>query len=240
MGSGAIHDAFTPKSKFMKPIFENLELVKQKLRDAAERSGRPSSDVELLAVSKTFPPRIIQEAADAGQTLFGENKVQELIAKVPALPSHLRWHFIGHLQSNKIRKILPLTEAIHSIDSVDLATQVDRIAGELGLHPQVYIQVNIADDGAKFGFSPAECERALDSLLDLPRLEFVGLMTVPAFDPDPEKTRRHFAALREFRDRLAPTVSLPRLSMGMSHDFEVAVEEGATIVRVGSQIFGAR
>ena len=224
----------------MKPISENLELVKQKMRDAADRSGRRYSDIELLAVSKTKPPDAIQEAVAAGHSLFGENKVQELVAKAPILPGHLRWHFIGHLQSNKIRKVIPLAEAIHSVDSVDLATQINRISDDLALHPKVYLQINIAADGAKFGFSPEECERALDALLALPRLEIVGLMTIPAFDPDPEKTRRHFIALREFRDRLASTVPLPGLSMGMSHDFEVAIEEGATIVRVGSQIFGAR
>ena len=224
----------------MKPISENLELVKQNLSAAAERSGRKSSEIELLAVSKTWPPEVVREAVDAGQALFGENKVQDLVAKVPALPSHLRWHFIGHLQKNKIRKVLPVTEAIHSIDSLELATQVDRIADELALHPEVYLQVNIAQDGAKFGFTPESCERELEALLALPRLQIVGLMTIPAFDPDPEKTRRHFVALREFRDHLASIVPLPGLSMGMSHDYEVAIEEGATIVRVGSQIFGQR
>ena len=224
----------------MKPISENLEIVKRNLRKAAEKAGREPSEVELLAVSKTWPPEIVGEAAAAGQSLFGENKVQEILAKAPVLPSHLRWHFIGHLQKNKIRKVLPLAEAVHSIDSVELATQVDRIAAELGLHPKVYLQVNIADDGAKYGFTADDCARALDSLLELPRLEIIGLMTIPAFDPDPEKTRPHFAALRKLRDRLSETVPLPGLSMGMSHDYEVAIEEGATIVRVGSQIFGKR
>ncbi len=224
----------------MKPISENLEIVKQKLRRAAERSGRDPAEVHLMAVSKTYPPETVHAAVLAGQFLFGENTVQEVLAKAPALPPYLRWHLIGHLQTNKIRKILPLVDAIHSVDSLDLAIQIDRVAADLGLHPNVYLQVNIADDGAKFGFSSADCSRYFDQILDLPRLQVVGLMTVPAFDPDPENTRRHFAALRQLRDHLSASAPLPGLSMGMSHDFEVAVEEGATIVRVGSQIFGSR
>lgn len=223
-------------------IAENFAKIRQRITTACERCGRPADSASLLAVSKTFPAETVRTAIDAGQLLFGENRVQEAEGKIPQLPEKLEWHLIGHLQKNKIRKALPLFPVIHSIDSLKVAQQVDRIANELGLFPRVYLQVNIADDGAKFGFSVEQIEQQLDPLLDLERLEIQGLMTIPAFTPDAEDSRTFFADLRKLRDRLETQtgISLPGLSMGMSHDFEVAIEEGSTIVRVGSSLFGKR
>ncbi len=223
-------------------IANNLESVRQQIANAAEKSGREPEGIQLVAVSKTWPVEFIQEAVDAGQIIFGENKVQELITKVPQMPEILEWHLIGHLQKNKIRKVLPLCDCIHSIDSLALAQRVDRIASELELRPSVLLQVNVADDSAKFGFSMEEIREHFAKLIQLPHIKVGGLMTVPAFDPDPEKTRPTFARLRKLRDELSTASGFPlkHLSMGMSHDFPAAIEEGATLVRVGSSIFGKR
>ncbi len=226
----------------MSSIANNLESVRQQTVIAAEESGRNPKDIQLVAVSKTWPVEDIQKAVDAGQIIFGENKVQEILNKVPAMADNLQWHLIGHLQKNKIRKVLPLCACIHSIDSLDLARRVDRIAGELELQSSVLLQINVANDPAKFGFSEVEIREQFSELVQLPHLHIEGLMTVPAFDPDPEKTRPAFARLRELRDEFATEFGRPlkHLSMGMSHDFPVAIEEGATLVRVGSSIFGKR
>lgn len=226
----------------MSVIADHLEAVRQRLADACARAGRKVEAVELLAVSKTFPVEVIEEAVAAGQTLFGENKVQELLAKQPALPSRLRWHIIGHLQSNKVRKILPVVQAIHSVDSVDLARDINRIGAELGLFPKVYLEVNVAAESTKYGFKPESLKQQLEELYALDRLEIQGLMCIPPFEPNPEASRKYFTFLRGLRDELEKIggAPLPRLSMGMSHDFEIAIEEGSTIVRVGSAIFGSR
>lgn len=226
----------------MTTLTQRLQEIRHRLQIAAEKAGRPASEIELMAVSKTFPVEAIEEAVAAGQTLFGENRVQEALSKIPALPPHLRWHLIGHLQSNKVRKILPHIEAIQSIDSLDLARQVNRIATELDLHPKVYLEVNIGDESSKHGFSPTALHSQLEDLIELDRLHIQGLMGIPPFEPDPEATRPWFSALRELRDDLQTRAgrSFPALSMGMSHDFEIAIQEGSTIVRVGSAIFGGR
>lgn len=226
----------------MSAIAENLEAVRLRVAAATERSGRKPGDVELLVVSKTFPAEIVREAVDAGQTLFGENKVQELLAKIPLLPSSLRWHLIGHLQSNKVRKVLPVVDAIHSVTSLDLAKDINRIAGELGLFPKIYLEVNVGAEASKHGFDAKSVCEQLEDLYKLDRLFVQGLMCIPPFAPEVEKSRPYFAELRELRDNLEKLggAPLPKLSMGMSHDFEVAIEEGATIVRVGSAIFGGR
>lgn len=226
----------------MSDIHTRLQLIRDRITTAATRCGRDPGSVELLAVSKTFSIEAIQAAVDAGQLLFGESKVQEVLAKAPQLPAKLQWHLIGHLQSNKVRKILPLVKAIHSIGSLDLARAVDRIAAELGLFPKVYLEVNLAAESSKHGFTAALLRSQLEDLYALKRLEIQGLMCIPPYDPDPEKSRSYFVQLRELRDELAKLggAPLPLLSMGMSHDFEIAIEEGATIVRVGSAIFGAR
>ncbi len=198
--------------------------------------------MELVVVSKTFPAEIVREVVDAGHTLFGENKVQELLAKIPLLPSTLRWHLIGHLQSNKVRKVLPVVEAIHGVTSLDLARDIDRIAGELGLIPKVYLEINVGAEATKHGFNATTVCEQYEELCKLERLSIQGLMCIPPFEDDAEKCRPHFAELRELRDNLEKLggAPLPKLSMGMSHDFEIAIEEGATIVRVGSAIFGGR
>ena len=221
---------------------ERLELVLSQVHDACIRARRPPGTVELVAVSKTHPPETVAALAAAGQECFGESRVQEARAKIPLCPGRIRWHFIGHPQTNKLRQALPLFELFHGIDSTDLARQADRVAAELGLHPRVLLQVNVAGEASKFGFSPAALDSALEELLALPRLQIEGLMTLPPPAADPERVRPYFAALRELRDRIAQThgVQLPHLSMGMSGDFPVAIEEGATLVRVGTALFGAR
>jgi hypothetical protein len=226
----------------MPSVAENLESIHARVSAAAAKAGLKESDVELLAVSKNFPAEVIREAVDAGQLLFGENKVQEALAKIPQLPSKLSWHLIGHLQSNKVRKILPAVECIHSIGSLDLARDVNRIAAELGLFPKVYLEVNVGAEASKHGFSPDTVRAQMEELYSLDRLFIQGLMCIPPFTPEPEDSRASFALLRELRDDLEKIggAPLPKLSMGMSHDFEIAIQEGSTIVRVGSAIFGDR
>ena len=223
-------------------ISESYELVKSQIQCAAETSGRNPEEIELIAVSKTWPISTVSELVECGHKIFGENKVQELEVKCPSLSSSLRWHFIGHLQKNKARKVLPLAETIHSVDSLDIAERINTIAHELGLFPKIYIQVNHLGESTKFGFSPEELFQSFDSLLQLDRIEIEGLMIIPSFDADPEKVRPEFAALRDLRDKLEQItgIKLPGLSMGMSNDFLIAIEEGSTSVRIGSSIFGKR
>lgn len=226
----------------MSTVRNNIKNAITLVAESAKRSGRLPQDITLMAVSKRIAPSLVMQAVDSCVTCFGENRVQEAIEKIPLLPSHLDWHFIGALQKNKIRKILPLVSSLHGIDSLGTAAAVDRIASELGFHPRVYLQVNVANEQSKQGFSPAELERDIASVLELPRLQVLGLMTIPPFSPDPEKTRPHFELLRILRDRVEQHhgVKLPGLSMGMSNDFPIAIEEGSTIVRLGTTIFGPR
>jgi pyridoxal phosphate enzyme (YggS family) len=193
-------------------------------------------------VSKTHPPESILALLDAGQTLFGESRVQEAKAKIPRLPGRARWQFIGHLQKNKIRHALPLFELFHSIDSLELAHDFNRIASEAGAFPHVLLEINVAAESSKFGFSPAKVRAAMEDLLALDRIAIDGLMCLPPLAPKAEDSRKYFVALRELRDQLQSEfrVPLPQLSMGMSGDYAVAVEEGATYVRVGTAIFGER
>jgi pyridoxal phosphate enzyme (YggS family) len=223
-------------------IGENLERVRERLAGAARRSGRKPEEVTLVAVSKTWPAETVRRAVEAGQRVFGENKVQEAEAKIPLLPANLEWRLVGSLQRNKVRKALACFAVVESVDSLELARQIDRVAGEEGGEPVVYFQVNLAGEATKHGFAAEDLRRDWDALLALPRLRIAGLMTVPPFHPDAERSRAAFAAVRAFRDELERRggVPLPGLSMGMSHDFEVAVEEGATSVRVGTAIFGSR
>jgi pyridoxal phosphate enzyme (YggS family) len=226
----------------MSSVLENLESVREKIAASADHAGRSSSEIELVAVSKTHPAEIIREAVEAGQELFGENRVQEALAKIPLLPGKLRWHVIGHLQSNKIRKALPHFELIHGVDSLDLARDIDRIAAEEGVFPRILLEVNVSGEGSKHGFEPEVLERHLEELLALPRLQIEGFMTMAPLAPEAEASRPHFRSLRVLRDRLAQQagISFPTLSMGMSGDYAVGIEEGATLVRVGSAIFGRR
>jgi len=184
----------------------------------------------------------VREAVEAGQALFGESRVQEARVKIPELPSNLRWHFVGHLQKNKIRHALPLFELIHSVDALAQAQEINRIAEEEGLHPRVLLEVNVAGEGSKFGFEPATLRAEMESLLALPRLSILGLMTIPPIADEAEASRKYFVQLRELRDQLQTEfhVDLAQLSMGMTQDFLIAIEEGATLVRVGTAIFGER
>ena len=223
-------------------IADNLETVRSQIAQAAARAHRDEKEITLIAVSKTHGPETILQAIDAGQLVLGENRVQEARFKMPLLPSRVRWHLIGHLQSNKIRQALPAFERLHGIDSVELARDIDRIAGELGLFPKLFLEINVAGENSKFGFNPEMLRANMEELLTLKRVSIDGLMTIPPFDPDPEASRKYFVALRELRDRLADEfrAPLPELSMGMSGDYPVAIEEGATFVRVGTAIFGER
>lgn len=226
----------------MPDIAENLAEIQARIRGACVRAGRNPASVELIAVSKTFPAAAVREACAAGQLHFGESKWQEAEAKIDRLPGSLHWHFIGRLQRNKLRKILPRFEVIHAVDSFDLALSINELAGELGLFPKVFLQVNVGGEASKGGFDPAVLRVQMAGLLALPRLEIQGLMCIPPPGPDAESARPWFAALRELREDLVGEsgVPLPSLSMGMSGDFEVAIAEGATHVRVGSLIFGPR
>jgi pyridoxal phosphate enzyme (YggS family) len=220
----------------------NLLDVRERIHCACQRAGRSPGSVELIAVSKTLPAEAVREACEAGQTHFGESRLQEALPKIDALPATLHWHFIGSVQRNKVRKLLPSFEVIHAIDSLRLAAYADEIAAELGLFPQLMLQVNVAGDASKGGFDPAQLRAGMDALLRLERLEILGLMTLPPAAPKAESARQWFVKLRVLRDSLEREfgVALPALSMGMSGDYEVAIEEGATHVRVGSAIFGQR
>jgi pyridoxal phosphate enzyme (YggS family) len=226
----------------MVSIAENLEHVRERIAHAAAKASRSADNVELVAIAKTHPAEKVREAFEAGHALFGESRVQEARAKIPELPSNLRWHFVGHLQKNKIRHALPLFELFHGVDSLALAQEMNRIAADEGMHPRVLLEVNVAEEGSKFGFKPEAIRAELEPLLALPRLSIEGLMCIPPLADEAEASRKFFVQLRELRDSLEKEfdVKLPHLSMGMTQDFWIAVEEGATLVRVGTAIFGAR
>jgi pyridoxal phosphate enzyme (YggS family) len=226
----------------MSSIAENLEQVRDKIAQAAAKAGRAADEIELVTITKTHAAEKVREATEAGQNLFGESRVQEARVKIPELPSSLRWHFVGHLQKNKIRHALPLFELIHSIDALPLAQEINRIAEEEGMHPRALLEANVAGESSKLGFRPETLRKEMESLLSLNRLSILGLMTIPPFAPEAEASRKYFVQLRELRDRLQTEfhVDLPQLSMGMTNDFPIAVEEGATLVRVGTAIFGER
>ncbi len=226
----------------MSDISTNLSAVLGNIFNACQRSSRSLAEVELIAVSKTYPVDALREAYQGGQLVFGESKLQEAELKIAGLPSQLRWHFIGRVQRNKVRKLLQSFEVIHAIDSLRLATCVDEIAGELGLFPKIFLQVNLGGELTKGGFELELLRSEMDSLLSLKRVDFLGLMCIPPVQANAEAARKWFVMLRELRDKLEIdfAVRLPALSMGMSSDYEVAIEEGATHVRVGSAIFGKR
>jgi PLP dependent protein len=226
----------------MSSIAENLERVREQIARAAWNSGRSADDVELVAISKSHPAQKVREAVEAGETLFGESRVQEARAKIPELSSNLRWHFVGHLQKNKIRHALPLFEMIHSVDSLGLAQDINRIAEEEGLYPRVLLEVNVAGEGSKFGFAPDELRNQMEVLMGLPRLSIEGLMCIPPLAVESEDSRKFFVEVRQWRDSLEKeyNMKLPQLSMGMTQDFPIGIAEGATLVRVGTAIFGER
>jgi hypothetical protein len=229
-------------------IVSNLSAIHDRIARAAQRAGRNASDIALMAVSKTQPATKIIEAYEAGQRLVGENRVQEFSEKIGALASlrDAEFHMIGHLQSNKAPKAAELFHAIDSLDSAKLAERLNAAAEKLGKTLDVLIEINVGGEAAKSGIAPdsSELERILTGAPTWKHLRIRGLMTVPPFTEDPEGARSYFRQLRELRDRLAgrdlPSINLDVLSMGMSHDFEVAIEEGSTCVRVGTAIFGTR
>jgi pyridoxal phosphate enzyme (YggS family) len=224
-------------------IKTNLASTQERIKAAQDRSNNAADEVLLLAVSKTFAPDVIQKALDAGQYDLGENKVQEIQNKFPVLPA-ARWHMIGHLQTNKVRHLIDKVVMIHSLDRIDLAKEINKRAQNANLIMPCLVQVNIAEDEKKFGLAENELIDFLQAMTDYPALCVEGLMTIGPYCSDPEEVRPLFANLRKLRDKIAglgiPDVEMKPLSMGMSGDYEVAVEEGATIVRVGSGIFGAR
>jgi pyridoxal phosphate enzyme (YggS family) len=221
---------------------DNLDSIQQRIRAACDRSGRVPDSVTLLAVTKTHPPETISAAANLGLLVFGENKVQEAKAKIPLCSGKLRWHFIGHLQSNKCRDAMQLFQMIESVDSLPLAREINKRADEAAKTMPVLLEVNLAGEASKFGYKPEQLLVELKEINSLPRIEIHGLMTVPPWSPDAENSRPHFRRLRELKLECEQIlgVPLPHLSMGMSGDFEVAIEEGATIVRIGTALFGPR
>lgn len=226
-------------------IAANLRSVRSRIDAAARRAGRDSSGILLIAVSKTFSADHVRSAWAAGQRDFGENKVQEALQKIAdTADKEMRWHLIGHLQSNKARKAATGFACIHSVDSVDLLKKLDQAADEQGASPEVLVQVDLAGETTKFGAPADQARRVLDAGLEARAVRLCGLMLIPPWNEDQEQTRPWFARLRALRDTWleqgVPPAALRHLSMGMSHDFEAAVEEGATLVRVGTAIFGKR
>jgi pyridoxal phosphate enzyme (YggS family) len=226
----------------------NIAAVRERVAEAARRAGRRPDEIALMAVSKTHPPERIREAHAAGLRLFGENRVQEFAGKAGALVDlpGAEWHMIGHLQTNKTGKAIELFHAVDSVDSVKLAEKLDAAARAVGKKLSVLIEINVGGEAAKSGVAPdsRELEELLLAAPRLEALEFRGLMTVPPFTDDPNAARLYFRELRELRNAIAarklPAIDMDGLSMGMSHDFEVAIEEGSTCVRVGTAIFGER
>lgn len=225
-------------------LSENLKEVEEKIRRACVRSGRNRNDVTLIAVSKTKPAEVLQEAYDLGIRTFGENKVQELTEKYDLLPGDIQWHMIGHLQRNKVKYIIDKTELIHSVDSLRLAETIEKEAEKHDMICDVLIEVNVAGEESKYGVAPEELN---DLIMEISRFRHVrvrGLMTIAPFVENPEENRPIFACLRKLSVDIASknidNITMSVLSMGMTNDYEIAIEEGATMVRVGTGIFGAR
>ena len=225
----------------MDDISTTLDALEARIQTACDAARRDRGDVTLVAASKTVPPEWIREAFDAGVRDFGENKVQEAAAKIPLSPSAIRWHFIGHLQSNKARLAIQLFHTLHAVDSIALIETLSALSEQSGLRPAMMLHVNLAAEASKSGIAEDALFPCVEAALASP-LPLTGLMTLPPFDPNPENSRAYFARLRELRDRAEREfgISLPHLSMGMSHDFEAAIMEGATHIRVGTLLFGNR
>lgn len=231
-----------------RPIFQRMDLaanitsVRQRIVAACVRAGRDPNSVELLAVSKNHPPEMVSDAAKLGLRLFGENKVQEAKAKIPLCPGQLRWHMLGHLQTNKCRDAVELFEMVQSVDSIHVAEEINKRAEQASKTMQILLEVNAGGEASKFGYREEELLADLRRINQLSRLEIHGLMTVPPWTPNPDKVRPIFRRLRELKAQCEEILgaTLPHLSMGMSGDFEVAIEEGATIVRIGTALFGER
>ncbi len=224
-------------------IARNLSLLRSDVASTARGCGRDPASVGILAVSKTFPPPAIEQASEAGQQHFGENRIQEALSKIPAVRrKDLTWHLVGHLQSNKVRRAVELFDVIHTIDSEKIATRISRCCEDLGKTIQVFVQVNIGEEGQKSGFSPRQVSEIVRAVDSLPYLSLSGLMCIPPFHENPEQMRPYFRAtfslladINQYRAK-----PLTALSMGMSGDYRVAIEEGATLIRLGTAIFGPR
>ncbi|WP_026891313.1 YggS family pyridoxal phosphate-dependent enzyme [Lacrimispora aerotolerans] len=225
-------------------ILENLEEVNKRILSACEKAGRDPKEVTLIAVSKTKPASMIEEAYGAGVRDFGENKVQELCEKHKELPQDIKWHMIGHLQRNKVKQIIGKTVLIHSVDSLRLAEQIEEEAGKQDLIIDILLEINVAEEDSKFGFKLEEAESAILKIATFPHVRIKGLMTIAPFVENSEENRSVFKKLRQFyvdmQRKNIDNVSMSLLSMGMTGDYEVAIEEGATLVRVGTGIFGTR
>lgn len=223
---------------------DNLIQVEQNIEEACRRAGRDQSEVTLIAVSKTKPVETLQEAYDLGVRVFGENKVQEMADKYEVLPKDIRWHLIGHLQRNKVKYIIDKAVLIHSVDSLRLAQTIEKEAKKHNLTAHILIEVNVAREESKFGIFPEDLEALVDEIAKLPHIQVDGLMTIAPFVPDPEENRPVFRELRklsvDISAKKVDNVNMSVLSMGMTNDYQVAIEEGATMVRVGTGIFGAR
>lgn len=221
---------------------ERLEMIQARIRTACERAGRDPAEVRLLAVSKGQPAAAIIEAVGCGQVVFAESKVQEAKVKIPQCPGHLRWQMVGHLQTNKCRDAVELFEMIQSVDSLKLAAEINKRCEQAAKDMPILLEVNVAGESSKFGYSPERVLAELDELNALPRVAIHGLMTIAPYTTHPDRARPFFRKLRELKDQCEDRLGapLPELSMGMSGDFEVAIEEGATMVRVGTALFGDR
>ncbi len=219
-----------------------VDAVMARVVAACARAGRDPATVTVCAVSKTHGPDAVRALADLGLRVFGESRVQEAAQKIPLCPGRLDWHFVGHLQTNKVRPALTLFTTLHAVDSLRLLEALERTADELGVRPRVFLEVNVSGERSKFGLAPEAVPPVLERAAALTRVAVVGLMTIPPFDPEPEAARPYFARLREWRDRwaLESGLALDALSMGMSGDFESAIAEGATCVRLGTALFGTR
>lgn len=228
----------------MNTIKENLGEVRENIRKACKKAGRNVEDVTLIAVSKTKPLSMLEEAYEAGARDFGENKVQEIIEKRPAMPEDARFHMIGHLQRNKVKQVLPHTVLIHSVDSIRLAEQIDQEAKKLGITAKILLEVNVAKEESKFGIMPEDVFEMVEQIAAFSHLRIEGLMTIAPFVEDPEENRPVFRKLYQLsvdiKKKNIDNVGMSVLSMGMTGDYQVAVEEGATMIRVGTGIFGAR
>lgn len=223
---------------------ENLTSVENQIQNACERSGRDRKDVTLIAVSKTKPVETLEEAYNLGVRVFGENKVQELADKYEVLPKDIHWHMIGHLQRNKVKYIIDKVDLIHSVDSVRLAETIEKEAAKHNLTANILIEVNVAKEESKFGIMPEELDEFIEKITGFSHIQVKGLMTIAPFVEDPEENRPIFARLRKLSVDIAAknvdNITMSILSMGMTNDYQVAIEEGATMVRVGTGIFGAR
>lgn len=223
-------------------IAERIEQVQARVVAAAERSGRRSEDITLLPATKKQTADTLRTVLDCGLNYFGENRVQEAVLKVSALPPSVRWDFIGGLQTNKVKQVVGVFNLIHSVDSLKLAREIDKRAAQRGMPQKILLEINVGGEAGKHGIAPEDTSTLLEEMNALEHVEIHGLMTVPPFREDMEAVRPYFRKLREIRDELEQQegYGLPVLSMGMTHDFEIAIEEGATMVRVGTAIFGAR